>query len=219
MIIKFRLKFEKSASSKPKLFQNCTGVRETILEILLLKQPLIILLELKWVSFLSYCTHNLTVCRIYIVFLPFFSLSLHFQLILSYIPPLFPWTLFYIRSLFLPSCVICLSSISLLPDTPWLSSFHFHDNPETPLDCKITFTAFIFFCLPPSLIIFFFSLAFFYSISPTGLSFFPPGFIGLFVIKNHFQSSFFFPLFRKIIKCLKLTKFSSFFFFFVHVFC
>ena len=117
---------------------------ETILQILLLKKPLIILYGVKWFSFLAYCTHNLTACRIYIVFLPFLSFfALSFHIVLQTALCLL-YTSSLIRFLLLPYCVICLGSISLLPDTPWLSSFHFHDNPATPLDCEIAFTAFSF---------------------------------------------------------------------------
>lgn len=81
---------------------------------------------------------------VYILSFYLYSFSLHFLFILSYRPLCFLYTSSLIRFLLLPYCVICLGSISLLPDTPWLSSFHFHDNPATPLDCEIAFTAFSF---------------------------------------------------------------------------
>lgn len=126
---------------------------------------LIILFGVKWFS-LFLIGLIISVLVVYILSSYLFSLSLHFLLILSYRPLFAFYSSTLIRSfLFLLRCVICLGSISLLPDTPWLTSFHFHDNPTTPLDCEIAFAALSSPPSPPlclSLFLLFLSLSLYY---------------------------------------------------------
>lgn len=150
---------------------------------------LIILFGVKWFS--SFLIGLIiSVLVVYILSFYLFSLSLHFLFILFYRPLSAFYSSSLIRSfLFLLHCVICLGSISLLPDTPWLSSFHFHDNPTTPLDCEIAFAA------PSPPLSLSLSLSCF-SLSPHYYLVFPFGSILLFVIKCHFRFWYFFKIFK-----------------------